>query len=305
MDRLPLNALRAFAVVSERGGVRAAARELGISHSAVSRHLRELEHWLGAPLFRKSGGRALHVTAQGQRLAEAARRALQGIQEAVDSMREQHPRYAVSISTTASFAARWLLPRLPGLQRAYPQLETSVVIEQRLEEASAFSADVAIRTGSGPWRGVEAQALMDEVIYPVMSPVVWQRAGRPTAPEGLRGLPLLHDRDPNTSWLMWRQRHGPASLDVRHGVRLASSDLVLRAAAQGLGVALARHRLVQEDLAAGVLLRPFKGLAVELGAAYWLVSPANGAPRAAVKMLSAWLRRQAAAQGRAGNTGHA
>ena len=300
MDRLPLNALRAFALVSARGGVRAAARELGISHSAVSRHLRELEQWLGAPLFRKSPSRALQVTAQGQRLAEAAQRALHGIHDAVESIREQHPRYAVSISTTASFAARWLLPRLPALQRAYPQLETSVVIEQRLEEPGAFSADLAIRTGRGPWPGLTAQALMDEVVYPVMSPTVWQKAGRPARPDGLRGLTLLHDRDPNTSWLMWRQRYGPASLDVRHGARLASSDLVLRAAAQGLGVALARHRLVQEDLAAGLLMRPFAGLGVELGSAYWLVSPPNDAPRTAVRMLSAWLRRQAAAQAGAG-----
>src|SRR5262249_41826277 len=154
-----------------------------------------------------------------------------------------------------------------------------------------FSADIGIRTGRGPWPGLSAQALMDEVIYPVMSPTLWQQAGRPVRPEGLRGLPLLHDRDPNTSWLMWRQRYGPAALDVRHGVRLASSDLVLRAAAQGLGVALARHRLVQEDIATGVLVRPFAGLGVSLGAAYWLVRPANAAPRTAVGMLSAWLRR--------------
>src|SRR5262249_33099268 len=140
MDRLPLNALRAFATVIDRAGVRAAARELGISHSAVSRHLRELEHWLEAPLFEKSSGRALRVPPRGQRVTEARGGALQGIREGVEWMRERHPRHAVSVSTTAPFGARWLLPRLPALRRAYPQLETSVVIEQRLEQATAFSA---------------------------------------------------------------------------------------------------------------------------------------------------------------------
>src|SRR5207253_8059283 len=82
MDRLPLNALRAFALVLERGGVRAAARELAISHSAVSRHLKELERWLGVALLEKRDGGGLRATAQGQLLAEAARNGLHGMQQA-------------------------------------------------------------------------------------------------------------------------------------------------------------------------------------------------------------------------------
>lgn len=293
MDRLPLNALRAFALVLERGGVRAAARELEVSHSAVSRHLRELERWLGVALFAKSGARGLRATPPGRRLAEVARRSLAEIQQAVEALREHRSSHAVSVSTTPSFAARWLLPRLPALQRAYPRLEVSVVVDQRLDDAEAFTADLAIRVGRGPWPGLVAEPLMNESIFPVMSPALWRQAGRPADPAALPALRLLHDRDPNMSWLLWRQKHGPPALDVRRGARFASSDLLLRAAAQGLGVALACGQLVQEDLAAGVLVQPFGTRAVELGPAYWIVRPPGSPARAAVRTLIGWLRHAA------------
>jgi LysR family glycine cleavage system transcriptional activator len=293
MDRLPLNALRAFAQVVERGGVRAAARELSISHSAVSRHLRELERWLGVALLEKRDSGALRATAQGRLLAEAARGALHAMQQAVEAVREQRSSYSVSVSTTPSFAVRWLLPRLPALQRSYPRLEVSVVVDQHLDEPGSFSSDLAIRTGRGPWPALLAEPLMDELVYPLMSPALWRRSGRPKDPAELCRMRLLHDRDPNTSWQLWRQKYGPAALDVRRGPRFASSDLLLRAAAQGLGVALARHRLAQEELASGALVRPFETRAIELGIAYWIVRSKGSALREAVKMLLAWLRREA------------
>jgi LysR family transcriptional regulator, glycine cleavage system transcriptional activator len=297
MERLPLNALRAFALVLERGGVRAAARELAVSHSAVSRHLRELESWLGVGLFEKRDRGGLRPTAHGRLLAEASRSALHAIQQAVDAVREQRSSHSLSVSTTPSFAARWLLPRLPALERAYPRLEISVVVDQRLDEPGSFPCDIAIRTGKGPWPGLLAEVLMKECLYPVMSPALWRQSGRPTDPSQLRGLRLLHDRDPNASWQLWREKYGPATLDVRRGPRFASSDLALRAAAQGLGVALARDRLAQDELASGALLRPFGAHAIDLGAAYWIVRPHGGAPREAVRTFTAWVRQQAARQG--------
>ena len=293
MDRLPLNALRAFALVLERGGVRAAARELEISHSAVSRHLKELERWLGVTLLERRDSGGLRASAQGQLLAEAARSALHGLQQALEAVREQRSSSSVSVSTTPSFAVRWLLPRLPALQRSYPRLEVSVLVEQRLEDPGSFSSDLAIRTGRGPWPALLAEPLMDERLYPLLSPALWRRSGRFTDPAELCRMRLLHDRDPNSGWQLWRQKYGPPALDVRRGPRLASSDLLLRAAAQGQGVALARHRLAQEELASGALVRPFETRAVELGAAYWIVRPPASVPREAVKILLAWLRREA------------
>jgi LysR family glycine cleavage system transcriptional activator len=172
----------------------------------------------------------------------------------------------------------------------------SVLVDQRVLAPGDAGCDLSIRLGAGPWPGVEAVPLMSDALYPVMSPDLWQKSGRPSEPRQLRGLRLLHDRDPNASWIAWRAGFGPPDLDVRQGPRFGSSDLVLRAAAEGLGVALARHRLVEAELGRGSLIRPFGDRAVSLADAYWLVTLA-GERRAATAAVIAWLKREASREG--------
>jgi len=102
----------------------------------------------------------------------------------------------------------------------------------------------------------------------------------------------VRDRDPPAGWERWRQRFGPASLSLQRGPRFASSDLLLRAAAQGQGVALVRHRLAADDVAAGLLVRPFGERELHIGNAYWIVHP-DRAPRPAVATVIAWLKDRA------------
>ena len=294
MKDLPLNALRVFAAICAHGGVRAAARELGIAHSSVSRHLAELEAWLGVPLAvqKGAGGRGWTPTPQGQALARAVLAGLRDIDAATAAVREARSPFAVTISTSPSFAARWLLPRLPALERAHPRIELSLLVNQHVEDLDAGGMDLAVRMGTGPWPGLHAEALMDDALYPVMSRELWKSAGRPSRPGDLASLRLLHDRDPHAAWELWRRAFGPASLNLQRGPRFASTDLVLRAAAQGQGVALARHRMAAEDVASGQLLRPFGERAVRIEKAYWLVR-ADRPPRHAVATVIAWLREQA------------
>lgn len=290
MEPLPFNALRALAVVAREGGLRAAARALGISHSAIGRHLVELERWLGVPVVsRETGKRELSLTSHGRQLAEAMDEATERISRIVDTVREQRSPFSVSISTTPSFATRWLLPRLPALERAHPRLEISVVVDQRLEDARSFVNDFAIRSGAATWPSFRVQPLMDDALFPVASPRLWESGVRPHDVSALRKLRLLHDRDPRASWQRWRERHGPAELDVRSGPRFASSDLVLRAATQGMGVALAYARLVADDLATGSLVRLFEPDSIELGTTYWIVSPEAEPLRTAARTVVSWL----------------
>jgi LysR family glycine cleavage system transcriptional activator len=294
MRDLPLNALRAFAAVYSHRGVRAAALELGIAHSSVSRHLAELERWLGAPLVHKSRGRGgISLTSQGEALGRAVLTAYGDIERVATSLREAKSSRSVTITTAPSFAARWLLPRLAAFDALRPRIEVSVLVDQRVEDPQTKDADFAIRMGRGSWPEVRCEPLMDDVLYPVMSPSLWRKAGRPRNPGELRGLALLHDRDPHASWETWRRQHGSKSLDTKRGPRFTSSDLVLRAAAQGQGLALARHRLAADDIAAGILVRPFENLQVELGTAYWLVFPLRTNPTAVAKTVAEWLKRQA------------
>jgi LysR family glycine cleavage system transcriptional activator len=294
MKDLPLNALRVFALACTQGGVRAAGRELGIAHSSVSRHLAELEAWLGVPLAREkaAGRRGWTPTPQGEALGKAVLAGLLDIEAATRAIRETRSPFAVTISAAPSFAARWLLPRLPALERAYPRIELSVLVNQHAEDLRAGGIDLAVRMGAGPWPGVHGEALMDDALYPVMSPGLWEKAGHPSRPQALSSMRLLHDRDPHAGWERWRGRFGPASLNLQRGPRFASSDLLLRAAAQGQGVALARHRLAVEDVAAGLLVRPFGDREVRIENAYWIVCPER-APRHAVAAVIAWLKDEA------------
>jgi LysR family glycine cleavage system transcriptional activator len=293
MKSLPLNALQAFALTVSKGGVRAAARELSVSHSAVSRHLNELERRLGVSLYERNGAHhKFIVTAQGQRLAASVLSALSDVRTAIDAVTEQKSRHAVTVSTAPSFAARWLLPRLPALERAYPHLETSLWVDQRLDDLHTSEADMAIRMGRGSWPDVTATPFMDDLLYPVMSPNAWRKAGSPSKLAELSRQRLLHDRDPEAAWSIWREHHGPPNLDVRKGVRFSSSDLVLRAASQGLGVALARHRLAADDVDAGLLVRPFGQLAVVIEKAYWIVTRPDREPRPAAKTFMGWLKSE-------------
>ncbi len=294
MKDLPLNALRVFALACAKGGVRSAARELGIAHSSVSRHLAELEKWLGVPLSREKGAgrRGWTPTPQGEALGKAVLAGLLEVEAATQAVREARSPFAVTISAAPSFAARWLLPRLPALERAHPRIELSVLINQRTEDLGAGGIDLAVRMGAGPWPDLHCEALMDDALYPVMSPEVWDKAGRPSRPQALSSMRLLHDRDPHAGWERWRERFGPASLNLQRGPRFASSELLLRAAAQGQGVALARHRLAADDVATGLLARPFGEREVRVERAYWIVWP-DRAPRDAVATTIAWLKDQA------------
>lgn len=296
MRDLPLNALRAFAAVYSQGGVRAAARELAVTHSSVSRHVAELESWLGVRLVEQRGGRGgLALTAQGEALGHSAVTGLKEIERVMLGLREARTNRTVAITTVPSFAGRWLLPRLPDLEARHPDIDVALSIEQRLEDLNRSGAHFAIRMGNGSWRDLHSEPLMDDELYPVMSPAYWRKAGRPASPARLKGLRLLHDRDPEASWTHWRDAFGPKSLDVRSGPRLASSDLLLRAAAQGQGVVLARHRLAAEDIAQGTLYRPFGELAVRLPSAYWIVrDPRRNLSRADLTVIE-WLHTQARA----------
>lgn len=294
MYDIPVNAIRAFAAVYETGGVRPAARQLQVAHSSVSRYLNELEKWLGVSLFeRTQGSRVLTFTPQGEALGRAGLDNLKMLALAVKAVRETPRRNAVVVATTPSVAALWLLPRLPAFQQAYPWIELSVVVEQKLVDPTQQAADVAIRMGNGPWPRLKCERLMNDELYPVLSPALWEKSGKPTDPNRLRELPLIHDRDPNAPWSLWLAEHCTVDVDTSSGPRYSSSDLVLRAAAQGLGVSLARGRLVANEVASGALIKPFGERHVVLQDAYWIVQSPSAPVRAAVPPVIAWLKSQA------------
>lgn len=266
----PLNALKAFEATARLGGVIKAADELCVTHGAVSRHLKQLESWLGLALFDRSE-RSLSLTEQGQSYLNSIGPALdlmhQGTQQIL-SMAEQKLR----IATTHSFASRWLMPRLPAFYQENPDLEVWLTLEQRHTGFVGDDAvDLAIRTGAGPWPNLDCQPLLRDRLLVVCRPDIWRAQPR-QGHEAILALPLLHDRDPQTDWSLWFQQAGIKAPASSSGARFNSADLLLEAAARGEGVALVSEVLAANELAQGHLIQ-VSPVVVDLGVFHWLVQP--------------------------------
>ncbi len=292
----PLHAARAFEACARLGSTTAAAAELGVTHGAVSKQVAVLEAWLGVSLFDRRGARLI-ATPGGARYAAALKRSLDAIEAATRAVLPSGARAAhvVRVSTTASFAALWLVPRLPAFRARHPGIEVWVSETRALVEVGPEGeADVALRLGRGRWPGVRAEALMSDDLIPVCAPAVAARLRRPA---DLSRVTLLHDEDPRATWPDWLAAAGlgrPAWGE--RGPRLGIDVWLLQAAVDGQGVALSPRRLAARFLHEGTLVQPF-GPALPLGRTYWLVSPARAAARGqAADRFARWVCEAAAAE---------
>ncbi|WP_168166088.1 LysR substrate-binding domain-containing protein [Bosea sp. PAMC 26642] len=284
----PLNSVKAFEAAVRHGTTLAAAAELGVTHGAVSRQIKQLEAWIGRPLFQRLGGR-LVVTEAGAAYAEIAGRALDLLHDGTHGLTEVSD-HVVRVSTTASFASEWLMPRLPRFQSLHPQIDIWLDEGKGIVDPRSGGCDLAIRMGAGPWPGVSAVPLMSDRLRPVCSPGL---ASALQCLGDLATVPLLHDGDPNAQWSRWLDEFAPQGIGIAAGSRFASSALLLRAATDGQGVALARERLSEAWLASGRLVHPFSE-AVELGLAYWLVLRQGAEARRPLRSFMAWIAAQPA-----------
>jgi len=280
-----------FEAVARLGSTVAAARELGLTHGAISRRIRTLEDHLGASLLDHGRGGRLVPTEAGARFAEAAQRALVTLAEAAGAIgRNETRQKAVRVNTTASFAALWLVPRLHRFHARHPAFEAWVSESQSLIEPGAVSdIDIAIRSGNGKWPGVRVEKLMDDEMIVVAAPRI---AARLRAPSDLAQATLLQDDDPTISWHDWTEAAGLGKPDwARRGPRLAATLMLVQAAVAGNGVALVPARLAEEHLTKESLVAPF---AVKLGHnyAHWLVRPQRSLSSPAVRAFCAWLRAE-------------
>jgi DNA-binding transcriptional LysR family regulator len=245
----PLDALQAVLAAQRGGSFSAAAAALGITHGAVSRRVAAVERWHGAPLFERHG-RGVRLSVEGQRFVALVERALAMLAETAGTRGRRGPE-AVRISVVPSFARLWLLPRLKRLEGDPPDLRIEIEQEQRF--ADLGRVDLALRYGRGNWEGVVAEPLFDETLIPVATPEIAARLGQAPSPDRLLALPLIHEAYED-GWRTWLASHGrplPARPQDR---RLEDHDLVLQAAALGLGIALLRRPYGEARLADGRLV---------------------------------------------------
>ena len=256
-DLPPTATLRAFEVATRHPTFTAAAQELHVTQSAVSHQLKHLEALWGLQLFER--GKALRLTAAGATLAPIVREFFMSLEATLADLREQKGRVRLSVSTTYSFALKWLLPRLPSLSRQHPELLVSLDTTDKIIHFSDAQADVAIRLGKGNYPGLHAQFLFGEQVFPVASPELLQRLGTPCSPAELLQFPLL-TRDGAElvpKWEVWFQAVGLVFSPLKESVRFGDTNMTVEAALLGQGVALVRSGHVENEISDGRLVRLF------------------------------------------------
>jgi LysR family glycine cleavage system transcriptional activator len=252
----PLNALRAFEAAARLGSFKAAADELGVTHGAISQHVRLLEDWLRAPLFER-----YH---RGVALTSAARAYLAEVSPAFDRLASATERYGrdagseLRVNAPSTFALRWLVPRLAKFQERFPDVKVRLETSNEPLEALDESYDVIIRGGPDTFYGYSATAFLSEARLPVCSPALLDRLPIGSV-QDLKQHTLLHTLSMPRVWDDWLSK--AAATDVKPNATLFLDHfyLTLQAALDGFGIAMAPTTLVSDDLAQGRLVAPFDG----------------------------------------------
>ncbi len=261
-----------------------------MTHGAVSRQVQQLEEFLGCELFHRLP-RGLQLTARGREFAFCVQAAFDQIRDGVEAVRVDHERHVITVSTLASLAARWLVPRLHRFQKAHPELEIRLSTSPQLTNFDRDGIDLAIRYGRGRWPGVTALRLFTPVEFPVCSPKLLTGPHPLKKPADLKHTALLHDTT-HRHWQQWLELAGVRGIDAHEGLVVEDMNVLIQAAIEGQGVALASEPLVQTELAAGRLVKPFD-IDLPVALAFYAVYPKSRGQDPKVLALVEWLRQEA------------
>lgn len=301
----PLSALRVFEAAARLLSFRQAAEELHVTPAAISQQIRSLESFLGVTLFHRES-RGLVLSARGNALYPGIREGFERFALAIEHTlaADQH---ALTVTVPPSFATRWLVPRLAGFARDYPEIALRVSSEptnidpepgQPAEAPGATvssddGATIAIRFGRGAYPGCRDRKILAPDYLLVSSPCLLV-AGAPAAdPIDLRRCVLLHDESvppqkDRPDWAAWLRRAGIGEVDASRGPRFSNSIMTLEAVLDGQGVALLAEPLVAAELASGRLIAPFP-VRLPSAYAYYLSVPEAWLAHPAVLAFETWL----------------
>lgn len=283
----PLNNLRTFEAAGRLLSFKAASEEMHVTPSAVSHAIQSLEDWLGVTLFVRSP-RGLSLTEAGEAYLGYVSEALGLLARGTQGLPGFAPRNVLSISCAPSFASRWLIPHLPSFQSANPQVVISIDTSHRRIEFPVDDVDVAIRHGEGPWRDLFAVPLAPETLVPVASPALLARTGPPQSPTDLSRHTLLRVSSVTEDWPSWFAYASPEPIPTGRELFFDTIHLALDAAVHGLGIALGRHPLIDEDMAAGRLVQALEP-AVPGTTKHWLVCSPESSTWPEIAAFRCWI----------------
>jgi LysR family glycine cleavage system transcriptional activator len=283
--RLPsLNALKAFEAAARSVSFSDAADELFVTPAAISRHMRELEEYLGTPLFTRTG-RGVELTEAGRRFGTRLTPLFDQLADASREAAAVGDARVLKVSVQPAFASRWLIGRLGSFSSLHPDIELAIDPSNEVVDFYAEDVDVGLRYGLGGWQDVEAVKLSDVVIFPVCAPSYLSK--RPnTAPKDLLALKLLHE-DKKQWWDDWLAAAGVQGVAKGRG-SILQNQLALEAAEAGQGFALGDQILCTDSLLENWLVRPFTFDLKDHGA-YWVVRKKGSRESGPARAFREWL----------------
>ncbi len=285
-----LKAMRAFEAAARHLSFTNAAAELCVTQGALSHHVNTLEAALGVKLFIRYH-RAIALTPKGEILFRALREAFDLIQDGVNQVAGEPASTVLRIKLPPTFAIRWLVPRLVRLHALDNRQDVRITTSHRVVDFSREDIDVAIYSGSRPPEGLICRRLFGEVITPVCSPALLKTSPPLRNPDDLKRFTLLCSLNRPRDWPRWLESAGAREVDGNGGLKFENSGLAYQAALDNLGVAMAQIALVEEDLRAGRLIRPFEHT-VTTEDGYFIVYPRRSQNRAGVRLFERWILQE-------------
>jgi len=287
----PLNALRSFEAAARYESFTRAAEELHVTQSAVSQQVKALEAQLGVRLFNRERQR-LKITPAGRDYLVEIREALDHVGAATERLMQRHSAGVLTVSTSQDFAAKWLVHRLARFAAANPGIDLRVSATIHNVDFAREDVDVAVRHGDGHWPGLDATRLCAEQIFAVCSPKLLAGRNRLRRPADVLKWPLLRLEDQSKAWEQWFTLAEVAAPERLPGPVLNRASMLIDAAIDGQGIALARTTLAAWDLISGRIVRPFD-LSWRPAGTYWIVCPKPAASIPKIAAFRQWLLAEA------------
>lgn len=286
-----LAALKTFEAAARLLSFSQAAEELSITPGAVSQQIKNLETQIGSELFLRKP-RQVELSTQGRQFYEAVRPALLSLESTLGRIKRNDLEGSVRLRSIPSFVFKWLIPRLASFQSQYPDIRIETFAEGSLLDLQARDFDIAIDYGIGEYPGLSSTLMMPEYLFPVVSPeyfgdIDWQAEG------ALNRVPLLHDTtpwadaEPDAEWRFWLESSDIEGINTDRGHYFNRGDMAIKAAASGLGVALARESLITEELQRGRLMAPYKKK--QSRCSYYIIYPKGALKSPRVRAVHDWL----------------
>jgi LysR family glycine cleavage system transcriptional activator len=285
----PLNALKAFEAAARSDSFTRAAEELNVTQGAVSHQVKALEATLGIKLFNRERQRLL-ITQAGQEYLAVVRDALDRIAVGTERLVQRQTSGVLTVSTSPDFAAKWLVPRLGRFSETHSDIDLRVSAATQYADFAREDVDLAVRHGDGNWPGLDVVRLCSERLFPVCAPKLVSGRNRIIKAADLLKFPLLRLEDWK-NWARWFDAAGVTTPAVQ-GPVLNRASMLIDAAVDGQGIALARTALAAWDLINGRLVRPID-VSLRMANTYWIVCPKATSALPKIAMFREWLLAEA------------